>query len=749
VTKLAERPTTVPVLEPEDARAPASGAVRWPSVAPQALVAVAVAFNLWYFRSQRLVVAYPNDSQTHLQMVQVARRMLAHGQLPFDHWYANLSLGSPFFVQYQSASAVLTGAVSLLFGAKQTFAWSIYLLVALWPLCVYATGRLLRWSRWESAIAAAISPLLFSVTGRGFEHQAYAWLGSGLWSELWAMWTLPLAIAFAWRYVSGRRYLFGAVFFLGATIAFHFLMAYLAGLLLVAMVLLRPSDLWRRLGRAALVGVCALLATLWVTLPLLADARWTALNEFQVGTTINDSYGAPKILHWLVTGQLYDFQRFPIVTLLVGIGLVACVARFRVDERARLLVVGWTLSLLLYFGRPTLGRVLDLLPGNKDLLFQRFLAGLHLFGLFLAGVGVVALCQLARRGLRAREFDPDRLVGRHWAPAVAGVLAAVALVLVLEPAWTQVRAYDVANARAVTFQQNVDASEGTAVDALLALAAARGGGRVYAGMPSNWGHSTYVGEVQPYIYMEDSSVQGFGFTLRGFGLMTDPEAWFDEYNPGDYAVMGIHYLLLPASKAPPVHATLLSALGGYRLWTVGEGGPVAVVDTTTPLAANASDLGKATKYFLAGSLPDTNAYPTIAYDGQPAATPTLGPGQHASGPAGRVVAVHDDLANGRAAATVDANRAAVVLLKASFDPGWSATVDGEPVRPVMVAPALVGVTVSAGVHRVAFAYHGYGSYPMLFVIALLTLLGVAICPVLWRRYGDRVRAGAKRLVTRA
>ena len=738
MTAVAERVEAPAPPAPARRRAP-----RWPRYAPEGLTALAVLFNLWVLRSERLVVSYPNDSQTHLQMVEVARTMLSHGQLPFDHWYAHLSLGSPFFVQYQSASAVLTGAIGLVFGAQQTFAWSLYLLLALWPICIFVTGRLLGWGRWESGIAALISPLLYSITGRGFEHQAYDWLGSGLWSELWAMWTLPLAIGFCWRFLTQRRYLFGAVFFLAATIAFHFLMAYLAALVLVVMVLLKPSQFLTRLGRAAIVGSCALLASLWVTIPLLVDAKWTALNEFQVGTTIDDSYGAPKILHWLVTGQIYDYGRHPIVTALVAVGLVACGLRFRVDERARLLVAVWVLSLLLYFGRPTLGFVLDRLPGSRDLLFQRFIAGVHLSGLFLAAVGVVFLAQLALRGARAIDASWVSKAERHrWAAGTAAVLAAAALIVVLLPAWTEVRTYDANNTAWITYQRDVDSTQGVQVNALLALAAKEGGGRVYAGMPSNWGHHFFVGGVQAYIYMENTNVDAVGFTLRGFGLMTDPEAWFDQDNPGDYSVLGIRYLLLPKGMQPPVPATLLTESGDYTLWTVPSSGLVQVVDTTGSIPANASNLGDATKDFLASSLPDESIYPTIAFDGQPAAASTLAPGEHVTGPAGRVASVNNNLSDGELSTVVVANRTSVVLLKSSFDPGWTATVDGVSVTPEMVAPALVGVTVAPGVHRVVFVYHGYGSYPLLFVIALLTLVGVGAGPFVWRRTRRRRHAAS-------
>jgi len=732
---------TARVSAPESEAVPAAVAsrphrpARWQALGPEVLVGIAVLFNLWVLRSQRLTVAYPNDLAFHRKMVWVATHQLVNGDLPLTHWFPHLSLGSPLFVQYQSASAMLTGALGMVVGPQQAFSWSLYLLLALWPLCLYWTARLLGWSRWECAAAAAIAPLLYSIPGaRGFEDQAYVWLGGGLWSQLWAMWALPLAVGFSWRFLTQRRYLLGAVLALSATIAFHYLMGYLAALILIVMALLKPSDLPRRLGRAALVGGCALLATLWVTVPLLLDAKWTALNEFQVGTTIDDSYGARTILHWLASGRLFDYGRFPVVSILLAIGLAVCVARFRRDERARLLVSIFILSLLLYFGRPTLGFVLDLLPGNRVLLFQRFLAGVQLAGILLAGVGAVWTARLLARG--AREMWPAvarRLAVHPRRVALGGIAAIALLVGVLAPAWSQLNAYGELNAQWIGAQRSVDATQGQQLNGLLRLVEQRGGGRVYAGLPSNWGYHFMIGGVQVYNYIENTRVDTVGLTLRTFSLMTDPEAWFDQDNPGDYAVFGIHYILTPSSLRPSVPVTLLRRAGPFTLWTVHAGGLIQVVDTTAPITANASDLGTTTRAFLESDLPARGIYPTVAFAGGAGATPTLPPGAVPAGPAGRVIAERDALEAGTAAAVIDAHRTSVVLLKASFDPGWTVTVDGKPATTEMVAPALVGVTVAPGVHRVVFTYRGFGSYPLLFAVALATLLAVGIGPVLWRR----------------
>ncbi len=97
------------------------------------------------------------------------------------------------------------------------------------------------------------------------------------------------------------------------------------------------------------------------------------------------------------------------------------------------------------------------------------------------------------------------------------------------------------------------------------------------------------------------------------------------------------------------------------------------------------------------------------------------------------MAEHADLPNGTASAVVHTTRRATVVLSASYDPGWQATVNGRPAPTVMVAPALVGVVVGPGVHTVTFSYAGYGSYTALFVLALVVLAGLALAPFAWRR----------------
>jgi uncharacterized membrane protein YfhO len=123
----------------------------------------------------------------------------------------------------------------------------------------------------------------------------------------------------------------------------------------------------------------------------------------------------------------------------------------------------------------------------------------------------------------------------------------------------------------------------------------------------------------------------------------------------------------------------------------------------------------------------------VAFNGHPASTPSAAGAGSLSGSPGRVVTEHADLQNGAAQAVVTTKRRATVVLSASYDPGWGATVDGTPTPTVMVAPALVGVVVGPGLHRVTFRYAGYGSYDGLFVLALVVLAILGLAPIIWRR----------------
>jgi len=666
-------------------------------------------------------VSYLDDSSVHEQMVRFATQQLRSGHLPLTSWFPFLGLGSAQYLHYQSLPSMLAGLIGLGIGADAAFRWTLYLLLSLWPLSVYLAARLFGCDRWAAGASAAMSPFLVSATGIGYEQHAYVWVGFGVWTQLWASLTLPLAWGFSWRAIRQGRNVFAAVALVSLTIALHFETGYLALIPLLLWPLVAGAPIVTTVRRAGVIVGGSLLAAAWVIVPLIEQREWAATNEILRGTALANGYGAGRVLGWLISGQLLDHGRPPVVTLLAAIGLALACARCRRDADARALVVVLAACLLLSFGRATFGALVEVIPGSGDIFFRRFMMGVQLVALLLAGLGSAWSARAIRtalvRAMGSRRLRwPSEMPGNQLARAM---IAAAAAILVLAPAWLQLRSYDRHNAAAITAQRRADATQGAQLDRLIALVQDVGGGRVYAGMPSNWGMDFTVGAVPVFKYLESRDLDEVGYVLRTASLMTDPEYFFDEHDPGDYELFGIRYLILPSGYAPPVPAQLSLRAGRYTLWTISTVGYVRVGRIVGRLTANRTDLGVRTSALLRSRLAQAGDYIQVAFGHSGASRPL--PAEPVQPSAGTVIAETDLLNQGEVSATVKMRQPGVVVLSASFDPGWTVSVDGHPRHTLMVAPALVATTLSAGSHTIVFRYRGFRSYPLLIALCGLAL----------------------------
>jgi hypothetical protein len=687
---------------------------------PWAVVAAAVGWNLVNLRALRLGVAYLNDNSLHEQMVRFATAQLRAGKLPLTSWFPYLGAGSPQFLHYQSLPAVLTGLAGLVVGPDVAFRWSLYLLLSLWPISIYLSARLFGGGRSAAAASAAMAPFLVSAAGVGYEQHAYLSTGFGVWTQLWAMWTLPLAWGLSWRAIRDGRGCFTAVLFTALTVALHFETGYLALSVLIIWPFVAGRPLVARLRRAAVLLGGSLLASAWVIVPLLQQRNWAAVNEPLQDTGLVNGYGARVVLDWLVSGQLLDDGRLPVVTAFAALGFGLAWLAWSSAADARALLVAFAVCLLLAFGRTTFGWLVDVIPGGADLFFRRFMMGVQLVALLLAGRGAVWLAAGCVRLLPARVS--------RWPRYLSPLVVFVAAIAVLAPAWLQLDASDRADSTAVAAQRHADDTQGADVDRLITVIRRDGGGRTYAGMPSNWGQSFTVGAVPVFKYLESRDVDEVGYTLRTASLMTDPEYFFDDSDPADYRLFGIRYLILPAGHQPPVPARPASCSGPYCLWTIDGAGYVQTGQIIGAISANRTNVGSRSVPLLHSGLADDSDYLDVRYGTDGGGDGPL-PSAPRQSPAGAVRGQSADLADGEAAATVLLDRPGIVVLSASYDPGWTVTVNGrrEPTR--MVAPALVAVAVPAGTDQVVFRFHGYGDYPELLALSGIILALLAAAPV--------------------
>jgi Bacterial membrane protein YfhO len=731
---------------PEADLGPAPGAALWNRLGPWAVVALALAWGLKHLWPETTAVPYLDDSSLHEQMVRFAADRIKAGHLPLTSWWPYLGLGSPQFLHYQSLPAMVDGLIGTVFDPDTVFRWSLYLLLALWPLVIYWSARLFGLSRWTAASAAAVSPFLMSVPGIGYETIAYVWAGFGVVTQLWASWTLPLAWGFSFRAMSNRRAILPAVVFVALTVALHYETGYLAFVPLLLWPFLVPSDLRRRIVRSAIVAVSAALVAAWVIYPVLAQSHWAAKNQVLGQTPLENGYGAGTIMRWLVGGNLLDNGRFAVVTIFMAIGLGVCLYTWRRHVAGRALVTIWAVALLMTFGRTTFGALYDIVPGSSDVFIRRFQMGVQLSSILVAGIGLVATGQLVRLCVQTAFPEARRwLATNRWAAPVVAVTCVLSLLLVLYPAWSELDTYDAHNATNIALQAADDAQSEGQLNQVLSYVVKHPHGRVYAGDPTNWGMNFLIGAVPVFKYLENQDIDEVGYTLRTASLMTDPEYHFDQDNPGDYTLFGIGYLVLPRGDDPPVPAGLISCAGIYCLWSLPGAGYVHVYDTTGVLTATRADVGTQSVPLLESSLPSENRALTVAFNGHPAAALTAADPTDLRGEPGQVVHERADLVAGHVSATVHTQRRSVVVLSASYAPGWTATVDGHPAPTEMIAPALVGVAVGPGVHRVTFRYDGFASYGALWILAAVVLIALTVGPWVWTRARRNTPAAAEGL----
>jgi len=137
--------------------------------------------------------------------------------------------------------------------------------------------------------------------------------------------------------------------------------------------------------------------------PALQQRTWAAVNEPLQGSELVNGYGTRQVLDWLVSGQLLDHGRLPVVTVFAALGFGLSIARL---------------------GRTTFGSLVDLVPGSADLFFRRFMMGVQLASLLLAGRGAAWLAAGCARLIEAwvpRWPSGLRRPTRMVAPALVAV----------------------------------------------------------------------------------------------------------------------------------------------------------------------------------------------------------------------------------------------------------------------------------------------------------------------------------------
>lgn len=695
-----------------------------------AVVAVPMLFTaVTLFPELAIPVPSTNDDATHFALIRRASEALASGENVLDHWVPQLELGFPWFIYYQPLPALvivllhrgLLGLVDLLnvFDAVR-FA----LLVGL-PLTVFWSLRRIGVAAAGAAVAAAASPLISGDFRYGFEYDSYVWRGFGMFTQLAAMHLSFVALATAWRALSrgDRRDIVWAALALAALVLTHLVYAYMMAITLGVLVIAGATSrraLVDRALRLVVLGLPAAAMTAWLWLPFLAQESFLGASPY-LQPEKYDSYGAPTILRWLATGDLLDHGRLPVITALLGLGLVAAAMTRTVLARAAL--AGFVVWLVLYFGRPTLGVLVSVLPMHDTLLMHRFIGSVELFALVLVGIGVAWLHQ----GVGA-DASPLRLV-----------LAGVAATLLLAPAMVERAGFYALNAtwmRQTEIAIEADADAGTILNAVREQP-----GRVFAGLRSSgYGPQLNFGIPFNSVRFSDwliySGVAVVASPYSSVSLNADLFWDFALDRPEQYQLLDVRYVVAPSSAAMPPFLRPIVRTGRYVLYgapTTGSAMYGALIDRQS--VRTQRSLFAINRPWFSG--PDAAlrfhrfdfpapADATTAAAASACARPTYG---------------YERVQPARLDLLVGCQESSTLVLKITYHPNWHVQVDGREVTTFMVSPSLIGVGLDAGDHFVTAEYRSTPSKMPLVLLALATC--AALFAYAYRERLARVTARAR------
>lgn len=693
------------------------------------LVAVPMLFNaivLW--PEVAIPTANVNDDAEHAAFVARADNALSNGENVIDHWLPTIDLGFPEFFYYQHLPHLAVVALGrMTFGLIDLFVlfnFVRWLLLVTFPLTVLWAVRHMSFGDTAAAVSAAAASLLSADHRYGFEYDSYVWRGLGLYTQIWAMHLSFVALAFLYGLLAHGRGVKRTTIALAVFALSHLIYVYMMAISTIVLFLahVRRSSVRGQIAQLAAVGGGVLLITAYMWVPFVLQTGYLSNSPYLQPEKFA-SYGAPTILTWFATGELFDHGRFPIFTLLLGVGIVASLA-----QRTRLgLSVVALLALWLWFysGRSAIGPLFAWLPLHDGLLFHRFIGGVDIAGIILIGVGGSALWELVMGRWMTRLVRP--------VPALRAIAAVAAIVVFFAPALAERRTYY--GYQTTWLQQTRDAIAADAdLRTILSTLHRAPAGRVYAGLSSNWGRTLNFGlgfnSVHVYQLL---TAEGFATLSPPFGgqsLNSDLQFDFNDQDPAQYDLYNVRYVIASPPISLPRFLTPVAITPGYILYEAPTSGYAELVSLSDAEAFRTqAALFARMRAFVNGPGPRSRTYARFNFPAQADGVV----GGEVSGCA--VPAVSGEVVlPARIAVDLGCETASPAILKVTYHPDWVVTVDGAAVPTFMASPSYLGFMLPAGQHHVVAEYR---SAPMKGPLLILGGVGVLGLIVGGRRFGSR------------
>jgi len=713
------------------------------------LVFLAMLFTA-VFHLPELIANSPdvNDNAFHLGLAHSFNDRLNLQANPLDYWIPYWMAGYPVFHDYQFIPSFITVFVYRIFLEQVSLQFImhllIYLLLVFFPLIIYYSFRKIGFGIFSSTISALFSLGISGNFSYGWDYSSYVWQGFGMYSQLFGMFFMPLFIARAAVCLkTGKCYGSATLFFI-LTFLSHILFGYIACIICLLLLIrgIGKDLLFKSVRRLILLFFILATVTSYFWLPMIIDSKFHYRSVFEPIEKFN-SYGYKEIITRFISGELLDFGRFPIMTILCIAGLLF--AFYKSLERRngiyRFAFCGFFIWFFLYFGRATWGRLIDLLlPMSKVIHMERFVNGLHFFVIAAVGMGVEFIWEQIKK-----------IKKLLWKQKF--ILLCIVIILAVIPIFKERGSYLLLSDRlAAAYKIKFD-KEWPEFKLVLDKIKTLPPGRVYCGWSGGWGDNYKVGGAKCYHVLSQNGIENLGNAPFSWTPVSDFQISWNDNRYAEYVLYNIKYVISDKEKIWPDFIKPIFQSGRHTLYQVETGGYFDLVESDIFLQANKNISRNFIRLWLISDLRDKNQFMTIgsqiigdkAYQNYIFAKNEY---KFTSKIAGiddskeRHIFENDFLFNRFSflekenlgqinnenknnevyQAEFTALKPAYLLFKVNYHPNWHILIDGQEQEKLMFSPGMIGVAVSPGTHAVKAFYRPQTIKVILFFIGLIILI---------------------------
>jgi hypothetical protein len=661
-----------------------------------------------------------SDGAFHLSVLKYLDSAVKNNLNPLDFWYSGTPFGFALFRSYQYLPYLIIYSIYRVtfefFSLSEVFTFCTIVLCMLIPWSTYFSLKKIGLSNVACTTAAIMSVLVADGGEFGFGLQNYLFGTNGLYTQLWAMVFLPLAISASYLYINNKTnfalsILFGFLTF-GSHVVAAFILFFSVGVFWLLNIIRNKKFNFQIFNYFSVLALVT--AHQWFF--AFKDSLYINQSSLEPAWKYNGR-GFEYVVKLFWDGSLFDTQRFPSLTILFLIGLSAYLFyplkenknKFYADSFYALL-----LFLSLYIGRQIWGFLFENVGPLSSIHIHRFVIGVHFYSFVIIGLAAETIFKFTQNNQNLKK-----------------ILLVIFLAILL-PAFNE-RFDRFEHAKNLRIQSKEFFSQSNFVNELVEITKKINLGPIYAGATHNWDYQTRQFGIPIHFFFTASGLPTVGGALyHAFSLAGETLFDINVSKKSHFELYGIGSIASTNTWAPLDKYNLLETKGNLSLYKTNNGilrvGQLGFISCGEKIKA--SDF---MRRWVSSDLVDYSIYGIVAPENCEKNISTLEKVNFVQNPPniskynksiiGEVIE-YKNFNTWAFSGKVKLNSPGIVVAATGYHPNWKVKVNGEEKNTLWVTPGFIAVEVPAGIYDIDFEYQGSQSKAFLLIASFFILFAL-------------------------